>query len=142
MTKRTIEELDKQYGLGARYAFEKYFEEQHEQYIKELLPMYAEGAGFTGGETASNGVSVFQIGEDGEGAVMITKSRSKAINALTEVLNDWGLDPEYIPTADQLQSMKVWMYDKPDGYNDDPYWTWYDFESKHPGARDAFVWRA
>lgn len=133
MSEPTLEELDKKYGYQARYAFEKYFEEKQRQYVKNLLPLYAQSAGRGGGHTTSKGVTVFQIGEESEGAIAVTKSRDKAYAAIMETLADWGLDTEYLPGLDDLVQINLWVYNKPEG-SDNADWSWFEYDSKHPGV--------
>lgn len=142
MNKPTLEELDKKYGYQARYAFEKYFEEKQHQYVKNLLPLYAEGAGFDGGHEATNGITVFVIGEEAEGLIGVTDNRDKAYSAMMEVMGDWGMDTAYLPGLNDLKKINLWVYSKPEGTSDDPDWNWFEYDSKHPNARPAWKWEA
>jgi hypothetical protein len=141
MSNPTLEELDAEYGYKARYAFEKYFKAKNRQYVKNLLPLYAEGCGFEGGDKASNGVIVFTIGEEAEGLIAVTDDRDKAYTAMNELMADWGMDFDFMPKPENLKKINLWVYNKPDGHGDgDPDWNWFEYDSKHPGARPAWKW--
>ncbi len=105
-----------------------------DDYREELIKNYIEGAGFEDFEVAA-GCKIGTIGE-GDGYVVITKSRKQALKAMKAYWRDTAGDDFEEKEEDFIEGM-LWTYKRPE-HEGGEFEFYYDFASKHPHAKKCF----